>query len=74
MEKCRVCYSEVRKDKVEVHVQLCGEVAKLRKDIEAIIEKMEEYSRHAYLKQSSLNTNASAQKYSSLFCDPHLTL
>jgi len=72
MEKCRVCYQEIRKDKVEPHVQICGEVAKLRKDIEAIIEKMEEYSRHAYLKQSSLNTNASAQKYSLWFCNANL--
>jgi len=62
MEKCRVCYQEISKDKVASHIPICDEVEKLKKDIRVLIEKMEEHSRHAYLMQSSLTTNANAQQ------------
>jgi len=63
MEKCRLCYQEVGKEKLELHVSLCGEITKLKKGLGLIVEKMGEYSRQAYLMQSNLNTNVTAQKY-----------
>jgi len=62
MEKCRLCYHEVNQSKLELHVSLCGEITKIKKELGLIIEKMGEYSRQAYLMQSNLNTNVTAQK------------
>lgn len=62
MEKCRVCYKDFNKEKIEAHVALCGEVALIKKDLENICEKMSEYSRQAFLMHSNLTSTANAQR------------
>ena len=60
---CKICESEIQKDKLRDHSLKCKEVTELKESLFLLENKMEEHSEKASAMKNTLETYTTKQKY-----------